>query len=116
MSILSELIRDAERAVKDLVRGNPQLKMLVKGAQIVVGAYDQMFPGSVAKAQQEVLKAEQKLEQGVAGFLTGSDRRTQVLNTLLTLRGYKKMTQHDWLTIIQNLVAMTPRKLEEAKK
>lgn len=115
MSALSELIHDAERQVKRIIKGNPLLGKLVKGAQIILAVYDQMYPGAVAKAQQEVLKAEQAFEQRVTGYLTGDDRRAQVFKVLLKLKDYKKVTEHDWLTIIQSLVAITPRKLGETK-
>lgn len=118
MSILSELIRDAERAVKSIVRKNPKLKMIVRGAQITIAAYEQLFPGSnlVGKATEFIFKAEQKLEQQVEGFLTGDERRAYVLAELMKIKALKKITEHDWRNLIQAIVTTTPRKLEEAAK
>lgn len=118
MSILSELIRDGERLVKSLVRKNPQLKMIVRGAQITIAAYEQLFPGAnlIAKATEFIYKAEQKYEAKVEGFLSGDERRRWVLTELMRIKALKGVTKHDWLNLIQAIVTITPRKLGETAK
>lgn len=116
MSLLSDLIREAERTAKKLVKKNPLIGKLVKFAKGILDVYEAMYPEIrlVETVTMKVQEAEKKFDKKLEGFLTGAERREWVMSQLRKIKVLKMVPDHELLSIIQQVVTIGERKMKEA--